>query len=148
MQAVAVLGSATAVLQLLADNRTAQLWASATVAVVSTLLLVYTPSAKANAHSNMVRDYRKLLAAVHAAGEYPKVHDIDRWVSETVNLESQEPSAMSALVCECQYQLAISTPGAAQSIERPSWWKRILMQLIDFSPNPVKPDKASETSES
>ncbi len=139
LQAVAVLGSTGAVYELLATRRDVQLWLSGGVAVVSTLLLVFAPSTKANLHSNMVKDFRRLLAAVHAAGEYPEATTIDAWMSECVSLEAQEPCSLSALVAECEFQLSVGSGGT--NVVRPAWWKRRLMHLIDFSPKapPVPP---------
>lgn len=134
MQAIAVLGSTAAVSQLVTEHRPVQLWASVVVAVVSTLTLVYTPSSRANVHSNLVRDYRKLLASVLVVGEHPEVENLDRWLSDSVALEAQEPRALGALVAECQYILNLSAPAGSPPIPRPTAWKRSLMHWIDFTP--------------
>lgn len=131
-QAISVLGSAAAIAHLLAKHVDAQLCASAIVAVVSTLALVFGWTQKSRLHHEMARDYRRLLADVERAGEVPDERQIDRWTADCTTLESQEPATLAMLVLECQYELSLAYGTAATHV-RPSIIRRLLMHVLDFS---------------
>ena len=135
--AFSVVGSAAAILQFIkpiAPN--SELWASAAVTLVSTTALVWAFSQKARQHSELARDFRKLLGDVESAGEYLEAEQIDRFNGSFHQLASQEPAPMSALVAECQNQLAMASQGKPVVVL--PLHQRLLKNFIDFEP--VKPD--------
>ncbi|MEN9545186.1 MAG: hypothetical protein RLZZ598_2019, partial [Pseudomonadota bacterium] len=132
-QAISILASTTALTQLVQGNTLMQVWATVAVAVVSTLQLVFQPANKTHLHADIAKDTRQLLARVEEAGSRATPEQEDHWRGQLMEIESTEPSALSALVAECQYQLALAVPDADRP-PRPSWLRRRLMHFVDFSP--------------
>jgi len=129
--AFAVVGSAAAIISVMQKIEGGEIAMSAAVTVVSTLALVFSFSQKARQHSDLARDFRRILGQLERVGEYPTVEQIDQLVSATVELESQEPSPMSALVADCQNQLAAKHGHLVVDLP---FHQRLLKQFLDFRP--------------
>jgi hypothetical protein len=139
IKAFAVIGGAAAVSQLIADA-TAKLWIAALVSVLSTVSLVFALSQKARRHSELARDFTKLLARVEEAGPYPSPDKLDKFCSEITNLEASEPAAMSALVRHCENQISMST-GHPEEVIPLTPWQLLWMHLWDFALEVKTPPK-------
>lgn len=128
-KAVAVIGGAAAVSQLISDPTT-KLWAAAAVSVLSTISLVFGFSQKARRHSELARDFMRLLARIEEAGPYPPAEKMDKFAAEFASLEASEPASMSALVrhCENLFYMSSGQPGKPLT-----WWKRLFMHYWDFA---------------
>ena len=73
----------------------------------------------------------KLLSAIERAGEYVAVEAIDRFTADAVELDSQEPSPMTALLTECSNQLAVAA-GEQPVVHLPRY-QRLLKHVWDFA---------------
>ena len=101
---IAALGGAAAFSQL-KNNPDIGLWVIGTITLVSTLSLVYGPSAKARKHAELARDFRRLEASVLELGNDLKPIHLAKFHGQCVSLESSEPAALGALVTQCHNEL-------------------------------------------
>jgi hypothetical protein len=144
--AYAVLASTAAVSQLFSEyavaGRPIEVALGASVALISTIALVAGYSNRARDHFALAGDYRKVLAQLEAAGDWPDVELIDKLFAEYTTIESREPAPMTTLVQACENHLNIADKGEVVPI--PSY-QRLLMQVWDFKPI-VPQSKRSEDS--
>lgn len=80
---------------------------AAITAVLSLLPLVYAPAERARHHAASASAFRRLLIECEAAGEYWTLSQCDSFQSRIVEQEATEPAVLSALVADCQNQLAV-----------------------------------------
>lgn len=130
-KAVAVIGGAAAVSQLVSDPEN-KAWTAAVVSILSTFSLVFGFAQKSRRHGELARDFLKLLARLEEAGPYPEFEKLDKFKSERVALEASEPAAMNALVRHCENLFRMGS-GETATIKPLSLWQRCFMNYWDFS---------------
>ncbi|MBI5334719.1 MAG: hypothetical protein HZB72_09085 [Burkholderiales bacterium] len=133
---IAVAGSTSAVAVVMGagENSWVYVCFSAVVALVSTVTLVFAPSTKARDHYSLGRDYRHLIAELHAEGDYPRAEVLDQLGAKCAQLEAEEPAALNGLVVECENLLRMAHTGKpVAKLPRPKRW---LIHFCDITPPP------------
>lgn len=107
------------------------MWVTGSIAVVSTLSLVYGFSGRARKHAQLARDFKRLEAEVVADSTNLSNDKLARFESRLVSLEASEPPALGALVTHCHNELATSIGSIDQvtKLPRHQW---LLMNWFDF----------------
>ena len=134
-KAVAAIGGAAAVSQLLTSAPDARIWAAAVVSIVSILALVFGFSQKARKHGELSRDFTKLWAQIEEAGPYPGEDRLHKFKAQILGLESSEPAALHALVKRCENQIALAS-GHPEDVQPLGFLEHCLMHFWDFEPAP------------
>lgn len=136
--AFAIIASAGAVLSMLQPLQPllgpvkVEIWLAGAVTIVSTIGLVFAFSQKARTHTELARDFRRLLAAIERAGQYPREEQVDGFTADAIELDSLEPSPLNALLADCENQLAIGFTG--KPIVQIPLAQRLLMHIWSFTP--------------
>lgn len=130
-KAIAVIGGGAAVSSLLPAGGISV--AAATVAVTSTLSLVFNLSGKARDHSDLAQLFRGLQAEIVEKGELTD-SDIATFEARIVRAEIRESRPLATLVAVCQNELAIAE-GQPEKVVTIGLWRRALMHFVD-SPLP------------
>lgn len=145
--AYAVVASTAAISQLFGDatilSRPVEVALGASVALVSTIALVAGYSSKSRDHFTLAADYRKVLAELEEAGDWPAVALLDKWSASCTTIESREPAPMTTLVQACENQVNIADDGEVVPIPL---GKKLFMQVWDF--DPILPKTASDNGSS
>lgn len=135
-QAVAALSATAAFLPLMsASGQQPGLVLPIITAIASVLPLVYGFSAASHRHAQAAADYRRALADGHKGGEEWREDHLVKMKADLSEIEANEPAAYTALVVDCQNQMAV----AARQSERVvplKWYQRLLMHVVDFHVEP------------
>lgn len=119
-KAVSAIGGAAAFSQL-KDHATFGLWVVGFITLVSTLSLVYGPSAKARRHAELARDYKRLEAEIILVGTVISEAQIAKYDSQRVCLEASEPASLGALTTQCHNELCEAIGDKSQITPIPFW---------------------------
>lgn len=103
-KAISALGGAAAFSQIKSNGEWG-LYITGTIALISTLTLVYSTSAKARKHAELARDFRRLEADILAVGDEITSAQIAKFDSQCISLAASEPASMGALVTQCHNEL-------------------------------------------
>ena len=118
---------------------------AATIAVTSTLSLVFGFSERSRKHSELAQKFCLLEASIVQKGEHDfEEHDVDQWQAEALRIEATDPPALSALVTLCQNELAIAR-NRPEAVVPVKLWRRILAPLFDISAG-TAPEKSPKTN--
>lgn len=134
IKAVAILGSSAAISTLLPPVGV-QI-AGATVAVSTTLSLVFGLSEKARRHSDLAAQFIALDAEIAGKGERDfEEPDLNHWEGRKREIEASEPPALGGLVRLCQNQMA-KARGQWDKVYPLSWYQWITAQFFDLPGGP------------
>lgn len=139
-KAIAAIGGAAAVAQLMTSQPDARIWVAAVVSVVSILALVFGFSQKARKHGELSRDFTKLWSQIEEVGPYPGEDRLHKFKAQILGLEASEPAAMHALVKRCENQIALAS-GHPEDVQPLPIWESCLMHFWDFEPKPTATTK-------
>lgn len=104
---------------------------AAIAAVLSLVPVVFNPADKARKHGQAAAEFRRLLAECERAGERWGEQACDQFAGRVVELEASEPAPLSALVLDCQNQLAIAS-GKPEDRVTLTWFERWFKHWLDF----------------
>jgi len=141
VKAIAIIGSSIAFADLLrvVGGGLALKICAATVAVTTTISLVFGFAERARQHSEIARAFLELEAQIVARGERSfDENDLDLWEARVRTLEASEPAALNALVVVCQNEIAIAAGNIPTHIP---WYQRLLAHFWSFS---VPHDKSKD----
>jgi hypothetical protein len=127
---VSALGGAAAFSQIKAEPGIG-LWITAIITLVSTVSLVYGPSAKARKHSELARDLKRLESDIVGAGADLPLEQIIKFDARFLNIESSEPAALGALVTQCHNELSVAI-GQRDQVTRLPLIQRAFKNWFDF----------------
>lgn len=127
---VSALGGAAAFSQIRAEPGIG-LWITAIITIVSTVSLVYGPSAKARKHSELARDHKRLEADIVGAGTDLTMEQIVKYDAQFLKIESSEPAALGALVTQCHNELSVAI-GQRDQVTRLPLLQRAFKNWFDF----------------
>jgi hypothetical protein len=127
---VGALGGAAAFSQIKTNGDVGQ-YITALITVVSTVSLVYGPSAKARKHAELARDFKKLEATIIEKGKLVSEAILSGFESQYLSIESSEPAALGALVTQCHNELC-EAYGVRENITPLPIWQRALKNYLDF----------------
>lgn len=127
---VGALGGAAAFSQIKTNGDVGQ-YITALITVVSTVSLVYGPSAKARKHAELARDFKKLEAKIIEKGKLVSEAILSGFESQYLSIESSEPAALGALVTQCHNELC-EAYGVRENITPLPIWQRALKNYFDF----------------
>lgn len=139
-KAVAALGGAAAFSQFKSEN-TLGLWVIGFLTVVSTLSLVYGPSAKARKHAELARDFRRLEASIVEQGDTVTSQQIAKFTGQNLSLASQEPASLGALVTQCHNELC-AAEGSKEAITPLPLLDRLFKNWVDIDQTTTKSNYA------
>jgi hypothetical protein len=107
--------------------------AAATIAVTSTISLVFAFAARARTHAGLAQRFLELQARIVGRGERDfSESDVNEWESVFATLETQEPPTLSSLVRACQNELARAR-GDYGKIVPIRFWHRLTMHFFDHA---------------
>ncbi len=127
---IGALGGAAAFSQIKTNGDIGQ-YITALITVVSTVSLVYGPSAKARKHAELARDFKKLEAKIIEIGKLVSEAILSGFESQFLSIESSEPAALGALVTQCHNELC-EAYGLRENITPLPIWQKILKNYFDF----------------
>ncbi|MGV0983761.1 MAG: hypothetical protein ACOYB2_04355 [Limnohabitans sp.] len=127
---IGALGGAAAFSQIKTNSNIGQ-YLTALITVVSTVSLVYGPSAKARKHAELARDFKKLEAKITEKGKQVFESVLSEFESQYLSIESSEPAALGALVTQCHNELC-EAYGLRNNITPLPIWQRALKNYFDF----------------
>lgn len=108
-------------------------WAAATIAVSSTISLVFGFAARARTHSGLAQRFLELEARMVGRGERDFTEaDLNEWDSSIKTFETQEPPRLNSLVRACQNELATAR-GQYEHIHPIGLWRRLTMHLFEHA---------------
>lgn len=136
-KAVSALGGAAAFSQI-KNNADFGLWVIGFITLVSTLSLVYGPTAKARKHAELARDFRRLESQILALGDDLTVAQIAKFESERVSLEASEPASLGSLVTQCHNELCEAFGLHCQITPLP-FWHRFFKNCFDIDQTMPRP---------
>lgn len=131
-----VLTTATAaVTSFFQDVTGAEKTLSAMTACLSLIPVVFNPAQKARHHNQLTQSYCRLLAKCEQAGERWTEPQCNQFSAELIEISAAEPTPLTALVADCQNELAISyNEGPVAKLK---WHHHLLKQLLDMRPEPI-----------
>jgi hypothetical protein len=134
IKAIAVIGGASTMAKVL--DQDALVLTGAIITVSSAIGLVFGLSERARRHAELAADFKKLEAAIVAAGETTFTEaQLAEWESQAVMLESKEPQTLGALVVICQNEIA-TAENHPDTIVPLKLHQRLLAQWIDLNIQP------------
>lgn len=133
----AAAAAATAVGVVLKKSDSVDVTAAAVTAVLSLIPLVYNPADKARRHGQAAAEFRRLLADCERKGEHWEQGDCDSFAGRVVELEATEPAPLSALVIDCQNQLAIARGQPGNRVDL-TWWESVWKHWWDFDASKIE----------
>lgn len=130
-KAFAIIGGSVAFANV--ANKCTLVIAGITVAVTSTLALVFGFADKAKRHSELARNFHELEAEIVRRGERSFTEeDLNMWDERVRLLEASEPAALNALVVVCQNEIAVAQGQKEKIIPLPSY-VRVLAHFLPLS---------------
>ena len=130
VKAVSALGGAAAFSQIKSEPIVG-LWITAIIAVLGTISLVYSPSAKARKHAELARDFKRLESDIVAMGFDLTDQQVAQFNATFILLESSEPASLGALVTQCHNELAMAI-GQCGHITPLPLWHRLFKNWFDI----------------
>lgn len=112
---------------------------SAATALLSMIPVVFNPAQKARHHNQLIQQYCQLLSQCEQAGEDWDEKQCNQFSAEFVKISAAEPTALGALVADCQNELALSygeEPPASLN-----FYHRSFKHFFDMRPPPAKPSQ-------
>lgn len=122
--------SGTAAASPLLPSPEAKAVAGAIVAAVTLPGLVFAWADKARLHAEISAEYVRLESDIVAAGMITCA-DIARFQSRSIDLGVKEPPGLSALLRQCQNEMAIAQ-NQTDKVYPLRWYERWLVNLFDF----------------
>lgn len=108
---------------------------AAITACLSLIPVVLTPAQKARHHNQLSQRYCQLLATCTQAGEDWTEAQCNQFSAQLIEISASEPTPLTALVADCQNELAISyNEGPAATLK---WHHHLLKHLLDVRPAPT-----------
>ncbi len=105
---------------------------AASITVTSSLSLVLSFSDRSRKHGDFAKSYRKINSIIQKTGERDfSEDDLNKWESETCEIESTEPLALSTLTVICQNEIAISR-GEYESVVSIPCYKLPFSHILDM----------------
>lgn len=109
---------------------------SVATAVLAVIQLVTGLSGMARNHSQAAAEFRRLQAEFEAAGERWTEEQCNAFAARILELEASEPAPLSALVADCQNQLAIAVGGPTVKLTPVQRWFK---HWVDFDASTLVP---------
>jgi len=112
-------------------------WVAAFTAILSLVPVIFNPAEKARRHGQGAAEFRRLLAEFERTGEHWTQQQCDHFAGRVIELEATEPAPLSALVIDCQNQLAIASGEPDNRVEL-TWWEGMLKHWWDFDASKIE----------
>jgi hypothetical protein len=130
-KAIAIVGGSVAFANV--ANASALAIAGITVALTSTLALVFGFADRAKRHSELARNFHQLEAEIVRRGERDFTEeDLNSWDERVRLLEASEPPALDALVVVCQNEIAVAQGQKDKVVPLPPY-VRVLAHFLPLS---------------
>ena len=113
---------------------------AAFTALLSMVPLVFNPAQRARHHNQLAQDYRRLLAECEIAGQAWTDEQCNNFSSKSMQISASEPSPLTALVADCQNQLALAFD--EEKVADLKIYHHLFKHWIDLRPKPFSEKKA------
>lgn len=113
---------------------------AAFTALLSMIPLVFNPAQRARHHNQLAQDYRRLLAECEVAGQRWTDEQCNGFSSKSLQIAASEPTPLTALVADCQNQLALAFD--ENQVADLKFYHHLFKHWIDLRPDPCKENSA------